>query len=174
MQDSIGTLERQVAELREDEKTLESKIKKKQAELVRNQKRLESLQSVRYVLPRFSLFHDCFRATFAFAPRVAACSLQSHEFGNGSGCLLVTARGFHYIHTRVQPCRPAFMDEYEKLERELAEEYEVYVTRFRNLAFLEHQLDEYNKVRSRHRPPSRSNRVASLQFRVTCTSGFSI
>jgi hypothetical protein len=40
------------------------------------------------------------------------------------------------------------MDEYEKLERELAEEYEVYVTRFRNLHFLEHELDEYNKVRT--------------------------
>jgi hypothetical protein len=39
------------------------------------------------------------------------------------------------------------MDEYEKLERELAEEYEVYVTRFRNLHYLENQLDEYNRVR---------------------------
>jgi hypothetical protein len=47
-------------------------------------------------------------------------------------------------------CRPAFMDEYERLERELAEEYDAYVTRFRNLDFLQHELDVHNKVR----PPS--------------------
>jgi hypothetical protein len=40
-------MERQAAELAEDEKALEAKIKKKQAELARNQKRLESLASVR-------------------------------------------------------------------------------------------------------------------------------
>ena len=43
--------------------------------------------------------------------------------------------------------RPPFMDEYERLESELAEEYETYVERFRNLDYLEHELDVYNKVR---------------------------
>jgi hypothetical protein len=45
--------------------------------------------------------------------------------------------------------RPAFMDEYEKLEGELAEEYEVYLEKFRNLDYLEHELDLYNRVRGR-------------------------
>lgn len=39
------------------------------------------------------------------------------------------------------------MEEYERLEKELAEEYETYVERFRNLDYLEHELDVYNKVR---------------------------
>lgn len=41
----------------------------------------------------------------------------------------------------MQSVRPAFMDEYEKLEKELVEEYEIYLERFRNLDFLEHELD---------------------------------
>ena len=78
MKDNIGTLERQVTDLIDDEKTLESKIRKKRSELERNQKRLESLHSV----------------------------------------------------------RPAFMDEYEKLEKELADEYEAYVARFRYVIYM--------------------------------------
>jgi len=42
--------------------------------------------------------------------------------------------------------RPAFMDEFEKLEKELAKIYGNYVEKFRNVGFLEHQLDEYNKA----------------------------
>eukprot|EP01138_Halocafeteria_seosinensis_P003139 gb/GECG01003209.1/.p1 GENE.gb/GECG01003209.1/~~gb/GECG01003209.1/.p1 ORF type:complete len:432 (+),score=86.44 gb/GECG01003209.1/:1-1296(+) len=45
----------------------------------------------------------------------------------------------------LQTVRPAFMDEYERLERELAEEYEVYMQRYRNLDYLENQLDAHNK-----------------------------
>lgn len=41
--------------------------------------------------------------------------------------------------------RPAFMDEYEKLEDELAKIYESYVARFRNLDYLEHELDVLNR-----------------------------
>merc|ERR1712134_156699 len=40
--------------------------------------------------------------------------------------------------------RPAFMDEYEKLEVDLKREYEVYLEKFRNLDYLEHRLDEMN------------------------------
>ena len=36
--------------------------------------------------------------------------------------------------------RPAFMDEYERLEEELADEYAAYVARFRNLTWLESQV----------------------------------
>ena len=42
--------------------------------------------------------------------------------------------------------RPAFLDEYEKLEVELSKQYEMYMERHRNLCYLEHQLEEYNKV----------------------------
>jgi clusterin-associated protein 1 len=41
--------------------------------------------------------------------------------------------------------RPAFMDEYEKLEEELGRQYDVYLQRFRNLDYLEHELDVYNQ-----------------------------
>jgi clusterin-associated protein 1 len=36
--------------------------------------------------------------------------------------------------------RPAFMEEYEKLEAELRKSYEEYLVRFRCLAFLEQQV----------------------------------
>lgn len=41
--------------------------------------------------------------------------------------------------------RPAFMDEYEKLETELEKVYEVYLEKFRNLDYLEHRLDVYSR-----------------------------
>ena len=44
--------------------------------------------------------------------------------------------------------RPAFMDEYEKLEVELADAYEAYVTRYRNLDYLQHELDEVRAAQS--------------------------
>merc|ERR1719181_1001865 len=45
----------------------------------------------------------------------------------------------------LQTVRPAFMDEYEKLEVELQRYYDIYLERFRNLDYLEHELDLYNK-----------------------------
>lgn len=47
LQDNISALERQLADLVEDEKTLEGKLAKKKQELARAQKRLESLSTVR-------------------------------------------------------------------------------------------------------------------------------
>mmetsp|Transcript_19918 Transcript_19918/g.50355 ORF Transcript_19918/g.50355 Transcript_19918/m.50355 type:complete len:452 (+) Transcript_19918:268-1623(+) len=44
----------------------------------------------------------------------------------------------------LQNVRPAFMDEYEKLEAELARQYEVYIEKFRNLDYLEHRLEAFN------------------------------
>merc|ERR1719498_1087814 len=38
------------------------------------------------------------------------------------------------------------MDEYEKLERELERIYDQYLERFRNLDYLEHELDLLNKA----------------------------
>jgi hypothetical protein len=47
------------------------------------------------------------------------------------------------------------MDEYEKLEKELQRQYEIYLGRFRNIEYLEHELDLYHQVhaqkqRARH------------------------
>ncbi|KAF4087576.1 hypothetical protein AMELA_G00072080 [Ameiurus melas] len=71
-----------------DEASLDAKIEKKKQELERNQKRLQTLQSV----------------------------------------------------------RPAFMEEYEKIEEELQKQYETYVKKFHNLCSLEQQLDEYHQL----------------------------
>uniref|UniRef100_A0A8C1E4W2 Clusterin associated protein 1 n=2 Tax=Cyprinus carpio TaxID=7962 RepID=A0A8C1E4W2_CYPCA len=71
-----------------DEASLEAKIEKKKQDLERNQKRLQTLQSV----------------------------------------------------------RPAFMDEYEKIEEDLQKQYQMYVEKFRNLSFLEQQLDDYHRA----------------------------
>ncbi|KAI5105704.1 clusterin-associated protein 1-like [Silurus meridionalis] len=71
-----------------DEASLEAKITKKKQELERNQKRLQTLQSV----------------------------------------------------------RPAFMEEYEKIEEELQKQYETYVKKFHSLSSLEQQLEEYHRL----------------------------
>jgi len=42
--------------------------------------------------------------------------------------------------------RPAFMDEFEKLEKELSKIYSTYVEKFRNVEYLEHQLEQYNQA----------------------------
>eukprot|EP00746_Dinoflagellata_sp_MGD_P005070 gnl/MRDRNA2_/MRDRNA2_109814_c0_seq1.p1 gnl/MRDRNA2_/MRDRNA2_109814_c0~~gnl/MRDRNA2_/MRDRNA2_109814_c0_seq1.p1 ORF type:complete len:413 (+),score=123.29 gnl/MRDRNA2_/MRDRNA2_109814_c0_seq1:128-1366(+) len=42
--------------------------------------------------------------------------------------------------------RPAFMDEYEQLEAELEKQYDQYVGRFRNLDYLEYEVDRFNKA----------------------------
>lgn len=42
--------------------------------------------------------------------------------------------------------RPAYLDEYERLETELEKLYEVYIERFRNLNYLEGELTKYNKI----------------------------
>ena len=45
----------------------------------------------------------------------------------------------------LQAVRPAFMDEYDRLEQEMAKLYETYLERFRNLDYLERELDQYNQ-----------------------------
>jgi len=86
-QEKLDQMKQLSEELGQDEKNLDTKIKKKKHELERCNKRLSSLTNV----------------------------------------------------------RPAFMDEYEKLEYELERVYESYISRFRNLDFLEHELDCLNK-----------------------------
>ncbi|XP_072337453.1 clusterin-associated protein 1 homolog isoform X3 [Scyliorhinus torazame] len=46
----------------------------------------------------------------------------------------------------LQSVRPAFMDEYEKIEEELQKQYEIYVEKFRNLCYLEQQLEDLHRM----------------------------
>ncbi len=50
------------------------------------------------------------------------------------------------ISDAVSLCSPAFMDEYEKIEEDLQKQYQMYVEKFRNLSFLEQQLDDYHRA----------------------------
>ena len=43
----------------------------------------------------------------------------------------------------LQSVRPAYMDEYERLDQEVEKLYDLYVIKFRNLAYLEHDLESY-------------------------------
>lgn len=45
----------------------------------------------------------------------------------------------------LQTVRPAFMDEYEKLEGDLQKQYAIYLERSRNLDYLQFELESYNK-----------------------------
>ena len=45
----------------------------------------------------------------------------------------------------LQNVRPAFMDEFEKLEGDLKKLYEVYMEKFRNLTYLEQIVDAYDR-----------------------------
>lgn len=48
MADTVGALKKQCGDLSSDKKSLESKIKKRKAELERSEKRLGTLQNVKY------------------------------------------------------------------------------------------------------------------------------
>lgn len=45
----------------------------------------------------------------------------------------------------IQDLRPGYMDEYEKCEQELEKYFNMYIEKFKNLDYLESQLDEYNR-----------------------------
>ena len=86
--DNVEQMTKQSAELDADESGLTGKIKKKQQDLDRNEKRLKSLKTV----------------------------------------------------------RPAFMDEYERLEKDLEVLYGTYLQKFRNLDYLEAELATLREV----------------------------
>lgn len=46
----------------------------------------------------------------------------------------------------LQGVRPAYMDEYERIEAELTKLYAEYIEKFRNMAYLEQQVDEYDRM----------------------------
>jgi hypothetical protein len=99
-------------------------MEKKKGELERNEARLKSLQTVRYV--------------FVFCKKGRMLSGRSHHQSSFFPSLPT-----HPPHppSPHNPRRPAFMEEYTHLEEELAQQYEVYVRRFRNVDYLEQELD---------------------------------
>lgn len=86
--EAVEDLSKETQGLDADEKNLESKIKKKQEELERTEKRLRSLESA----------------------------------------------------------KPQFMEEVENLEKELRYQYDIYVEKYKNLDYLEHELGRYHKL----------------------------
>ncbi|KAI8835187.1 Clusterin-associated protein-1 [Chytriomyces cf. hyalinus JEL632] len=46
----------------------------------------------------------------------------------------------------LQGVRPAYMDEYEKIEVDMVKLHEIYMDKFRNLSYLEQQLDEHDRI----------------------------
>ncbi|XP_050173655.1 clusterin-associated protein 1 isoform X3 [Myiozetetes cayanensis] len=46
----------------------------------------------------------------------------------------------------LQSVRPAFMDEYEKIEEQLQKQYSSYLEKFRNLAYMEQLLDDHRRA----------------------------
>ncbi|KAG1653340.1 Clusterin-associated protein 1 [Nymphon striatum] len=106
-----------------DETNLEAKIEKKKAELERDEKRLQSLKSVRW---RNDQIHKMLMLS-------AKASFERTE-------ALASEDGIE------DTLRPAYMDEYERLEKELEKHYEIYLTKFRCLTFLEQQLEEYENM----------------------------
>ncbi|KFQ47236.1 Clusterin-associated protein 1, partial [Nestor notabilis] len=46
----------------------------------------------------------------------------------------------------LQSVRPAFMDEYEKIEEQLQKQYSSYLEKFRNLTYLEQLLDDHRRT----------------------------
>ena len=94
--EQTAQMEQMLGNVQQDEANLQSKIDKKKTELDRQQKRLQSLQTV----------------------------------------------------------RPAFMDEFERLEEELSAHYHYYLQNHRNLAYLESELEKIEfaeQARARHR-----------------------
>ncbi|CAL1289470.1 unnamed protein product [Larinioides sclopetarius] len=88
LEEEIHKTNTMIENIAADEANLEAKIEKRKMDLERNQKRLQTLKSV----------------------------------------------------------RPAFMDEYERLEVELEELYKIYVTKYTWMAYLEQQLEELERL----------------------------
>ena len=61
--------------------------------------------------------------------------------------------------------RPAYMDEYEKIEQELVRNYEAYMIKFRNLAYLEQLLDTKN-AEERIKAEEAEEKLKGLQKRM--------
>eukprot|EP00939_MAST-03C_sp_MAST-3C-sp1_P004082 g4082.t1 len=65
----------------------------------------------------------------------------------------------------LQKVRPAFMDEIDKLEEEMKKNYTIYLERYRNLQYLEKQLDAYN-AKEKEKLESSKRHLKRLQDRL--------
>lgn len=65
----------------------------------------------------------------------------------------------------LESVRPAFMDEYEKLEVELKNIYQEYMEKYRNLTYLEHLLEEVNRAEQNKFEENAAN-LKQLQERI--------
>lgn len=68
-------------------------------------------------------------------------------------------------YSRLQTFRPGFMDEYEKKEIELQQMYTQYVERYRNLEFLEHELEKY-RVAEQELIEQNKRRLSNMRVRA--------
>jgi clusterin-associated protein 1 len=64
-----------------------------------------------------------------------------------------------------QTVRPAFMDEYEQIEKELQVEYERYVVRFRNVDYLERELQSRRVLADERATAERSVKRMQRKYR---------
>lgn len=67
--------------------------------------------------------------------------------------------------TTLKKVRPAFMDEYENLEKELKKCYEIYMVKFRCLAYLEQLLDEHEWT-EKEKMEERENAVRKMMEKM--------
>ncbi|MBN3302499.1 CLUA1 protein, partial [Amia calva] len=58
-------------------------------------------------------------------------------------------RNWNRLQT-LESMRPAFMDEYKMIEAELQKQYSAYAEKFRNLCFLEQQLEDNDQLEQEH------------------------
>lgn len=65
----------------------------------------------------------------------------------------------------LQTVRPAFMDEFERLERDLSAQYAIYVQSWRNLSYLEGELDNIN-AQEQERINENDQRLRAMQKRL--------
>jgi len=66
--------------------------------------------------------------------------------------------------------RPAFMDEYQKIEEDLGTKYQHYVDKFRNLTYLEHQLEDI-KRREQDKIEETEDALRRMQERLVAEEG---
>ncbi|XP_072044616.1 clusterin-associated protein 1-like [Amphiura filiformis] len=73
----------------------------------------------------------------------------------------------------LQSVRPAFMDEYEKLEEDLQKQYEMFIEKYRNLTYLEQQLEEYSRA-EQDRFEETENTLKRMQTRLKDDDGLGV
>lgn len=116
------------------EGSLDSKIEKRKMELERNQKRLQTLKKVRYVT-----------SISEYQPVDLHLYIKS-------------------LILYLSPYRPAFMEEFERLEIELRQLYESYVLRFRCVNYLEQQYESAEQAEQERMEERQVNNVLFLFF----------